>query len=113
MKNKYNEIITQLEELNYSDIEVICNHINDISQYSWELSLIVIVNVFIKNPEIVLDETSEHMLLMLGYESTRSTYQYIKSKYYNKDTDDAIRENLQMLMEIIEDKYSKMGVNLK
>ncbi|WP_404811894.1 hypothetical protein ACIRNY_09385 [Capnocytophaga canimorsus] len=109
----YNEIVTQLELLDYSEINTIYECITDTSQYSWELSLIIVVNVFIKNPDIALDEISENMLLMIGYESTRSTYQYIKSKYYNENTNLFVKENMKMLMEIIENKYLKMGITLR
>ena len=110
VEQEYTELI---EQLDYSDIDTIFEYANNkLSKYSWELALVIMVNIFIKHPDLPLDELSEHILLVIEYEGSRTTYGYMRQKYYeNKDI--SIKKNIELLMRLLESKYAKMGIFLK
>jgi len=113
IEQEYTELIEQCEQLDYSDIDTIFEYANNkLSKYSWELALVIMVNIFIKHPDLPLDELSEHILLVIEYEGSRTTYGYMRQKYYeNKDI--SIKKNIELLMRLLESKYAKMGIFLK
>ena len=113
IEEKYHELVKQCEELDYSDINTIFEYANHkLSKHSWELALVIMVNIFIKHPDLPLDELSEHILLVIEYEGSRTTYGYMRQKYYeNKDI--SIKKNIELLMRLLESKYAKMGIFLK
>ena len=113
IEQEYTELIEQCEQLDYSDIDTIFEYANNkLSKYSWELALVIMVNIFIKHPDLPLDELSEHILLVIEYEGSRTTYGYMRQKYH-KTEDIAVKEILSLLMEVLEAKYAKMRVFLK
>lgn len=113
IEQEYTELIKQCEQLDYSDIDTIFEYANNkLSKHSWELALVIMVNIFIKHPDLPLDELSEHILLVIEYEGSRTTYGYMRQKYYeNKDI--SIKKNIELLMRLLESKYAKMGIFLK
>ena len=113
IEQEYTELIEQCEQLDYSDIDTIFKYANNkLSKYSWELALVIMVNIFIKHPDLPLDELSEHILLVIEYEGSRTTYGYMRQKYYeNKNI--SIKKNIELLMRLLESKYAKMGIFLK
>ena len=113
IEQEYTKLIEQCEQLDYSDIDTIFEYANNkLSKYSWELALVIIVNIFIKHPDLPLDELSDHILLVIEYEGSRTTYGYMRQKYYeNKDI--SIKKNIELLMRLLESKYAKMGIFLK
>lgn len=113
IEEKYHELVKQCEELDYSNIDTIFEYANNkLSKHSWELALVIMVNIFIKHPDLPLDELSEHILLVIEYEGSRTTYGYMRQKYYeNKDI--SIKKNIELLMRLLESKYAKMGIFLK
>ena len=113
IEQEYTELIEQCEQLDYSDIDTIFEYANNkLSKHSWELALVIMVNIFIKHPDLPLDELSEHILLVIEYEGSRTTYGYMRQKYYeNKDI--SIKKNIELLMRLLESKYAKMGISLK
>jgi hypothetical protein len=113
IEQEYTKLIEQCEQLDYSDIDTIFEYANNkLSKHSWELALVIMVNIFIKHPDLPLDELSEHILLVIEYEGSRTTYGYMRQKYYeNKDI--SIKKNIELLMRLLESKYAKMGIFLK
>ena len=113
VEQEYTKLIEQCEQLDYSDIDTIFEYANNkLSKHSWELALVIMVNIFIKHPDLPLDELSEHILLVIEYEGSRTTYGYMRQKYYeNKDI--SIKKNIELLMRLLESKYAKMGISLK
>ena len=113
IEQKYTELIKHCEQLDYSNIESIFEYANnELSKHSWELALVIMVNIFIKHPDLPLDELSEYILLVIEYEGSRTTYGYMRQKYYeNKDI--SIKKNIELLMRLLESKYAKMGIFLK
>ena len=113
IEHEYTKLIEQCEQLDYSDIDTIFEYANNkLSKHSWELALVIMVNIFIKHPDLPLDELSEHILLVIEYEGSRTTYGYMRQKYYeNKDI--SIKKNIELLMRLLESKYAKMGIFLK
>ena len=113
IEQEYTELIEQCEQLDYSDIDTIFEYANNkLSKHSWELALVIMVNIFIKHPDLPLDELSEHILLVIEYEGSKTTYGYMRQKYYeNKDI--SIKKNIELLMRLLESKYAKMGIFLK
>ena len=113
IEQEYTELIKQCEQLDYSNIDTIFEYANNkLSKHSWELALVIMVNIFIKHPDLPLDELSEHILLVIEYEGSRTSYGYMRQKYYeNKDI--SIKKNIELLMRLLESKYAKMGIFLK
>jgi hypothetical protein len=113
IEEKYHDLVKECEELDYSDTEAIFLYANnELSKYSWELALVVMVNIFIKDPDIPMDEISEHIILEIEYEGSRTTYNYMKQKY-DESKDIRVKKNLDFLMGILENKYAHMKITLK
>ena len=113
IEQEYTELIEQCEQLDYSDIDTIFEYANNtLSKYSWELALVIMVNICIKHPDLPADELSDHIFLVMEYEGTETTYKYMRQKY-QKTEDIAVKEILSLLMEVLEAKYAKMGIFLK
>ena len=113
IEQEYTELIEQCEQLDYSDIDTIFEYANNkLSKYSWELALVVMVNIFIKDTDIPMDEISEHIILEIEYEGSRTTYNYMKQKY-DESEDIRVKKNLDFLMGILENKYAHMKITLK
>ena len=113
IEQEYTKLIEQCEQLDYSDIDTIFEYANNkLSKYSWELALVIMVNIFIKHPDLPADELSDHIFLVMEYEGTETTYKYMRQKYH-KTQDIAVKEILSLLMEVLEAKYAKMRIFLK
>ena len=113
IEQEYTKLIEQCEQLDYSDIDTIFEYANNkLSKYSWELALVIMVNICIKYPDLPADELSDHIFLVMEYEGTETTYKYMRQKY-QKTEDIAVKEILSLLMEVLEAKYAKMGIFLK
>lgn len=113
IEEKYHELVKQCEELDYSNIDTIFEYANHkLSKHSWELALVIMVNICIKHPDLPADELSDHIFLVMEYEGTETTYKYMRQKYH-KTKDIAVKEILSLLMEVLEAKYAKMGIFLK
>ena len=113
IEQEYTKLIEQCEQLDYSDIDTIFEYANNkLSKYSWELALVIMVNIFIKHPDLPADELSDHIFLVMEYEGTETTYKYMRQKYH-KTEDIAVKEILSLLMEVLEAKYAKMRKFLK
>jgi len=113
IEQEYTKLIEQCEQLDYSDIDTIFEYANNkLSKYSWELALVIMVNICIKHPDLPADELSDHIFLVMEYEGTETTYKYMRQKY-QKTEDIAVKEILSLLMEVLEAKYAKMGIFLK
>ena len=84
-------------------------------KHSFELSLIVMLNALIKAPEYLSERLVEIVEQYLWYEGSFSTYVYIKNKLKeNKDNEQFFYyEVFENLLEILEEKYSKLGIDLK
>ncbi|WP_456063082.1 hypothetical protein [Capnocytophaga leadbetteri] len=113
IEQEYTKLIEQCEQLDYSDIDTIFEYANNkLSKYSWELTLVIMVNICIKYPDLPADELSDHIFLVMEYEGTETTYKYMRQKYH-KTQDIAVKEILSLLMEVLEAKYAKMRIFLK
>ena len=113
IEQKYTELIKHCEQLDYSNIESIFEYANnELSKHSWELALVIMVNICMKDPDLPADELSDHIFLVMEYEGTETTYEYMRQKYH-KTEDIAVKEILSLLMEVLEAKYAKMGIFLK
>ena len=113
IEQEYTELIEQCEQLDYSDIDTIFEYANNkLSKYSWELALVIMVNICIKHPDLPADELSDHIFLVMEQEGTETTYKYMRQKYH-KTEDIAVKEILSLLMEVLEAKYAKMRIFLK
>ena len=113
IEQEYTKLIEQCEQLDYSDIDTIFEYANNkFSKYSWELALVIMVNICIKHPDLPADELSDHIFLVMEYEGTETTYKYMRQKYH-KTEDIAVKEILSLLMEVLEAKYAKMRKFLK
>ncbi len=116
IETSYKELITQCENLDYSNTEEIFDYALDVLyKFSPELCIIVMVNAIIK-ADRCLDETLPELVsIITSYDGNVSSYDYIKQKlaenatnpnFYHKDV-------LEKLLRYLESKYEKMKVNLK
>ncbi|WP_404811893.1 hypothetical protein ACIRNY_09380 [Capnocytophaga canimorsus] len=112
IKDNYKQIIDYCEQLDYSDLDNVFEYAdNEVFSYSSEISLIIMINCVIKQPKW-LDNILEHTELIIHYEGNMNTYRYILSKYQNEENKDVLYI-LEKFITILQNKYSKMGVNLK
>ena len=113
---KYKELVAFTEGLDYTNTrEVLQKESLELGKHSFELSLIVMLNALIKAPEYLSERLVEIVEQYLWYEGSFSTYVYIKNKLKeNKDNEQFFYyEVFENLLEILEEKYSKLGIDLK
>ena len=113
---KYKELVAFTEGLDYTNTrEVLQKESLALGKHSFELSLIVMLNALIKAPEYLSETLVEIVEQYLWYEGSFSTYVYIKNKLEeNKDNEKFFYyEVFENLLEILEEKYSKLGIDLK
>lgn len=113
---KYKELVAFTEGLDYTNTrEVLQKESLALGKHSFELSLIVMLNALIKAPEYLSETLVEIVEQYLWYEGSFSTYVYIKNKLEeNKDNEQFFYyEVFENLLEILEEKYSKLGIDLK
>ena len=112
----YKELITQCENLDYSNTEEIFDYALDILyKFSPELCIIVMVNAIIK-ADRCLDETLPELVgIITSYDGNVSSYNYIKQKLAENTTNSNFhhKDVLEKLLKYLESKYEKMKVNLK
>ena len=112
----YKALITQCENLDYSNTEEIFDYALDVLyKFSPELCIIVMVNAIIK-ADRCLDETLPELAeIITSYDCNIGYYAYIKvklventanPKFYHKDV-------LEKLLKYLESKYERMKVDLK
>ena len=112
----YKALITQCENLDYSNTEEIFDYALDVLyKFSPELCIIVMVNAIIK-ADSCLDETLPELAeIITSYDGNIGSYAYIKGKlventanpkFYHKDV-------LEKLLKYLESKYERMKVDLK
>lgn len=112
----YKALITQCENLDYSNTEEIFDYALDVLyKFSPELCIIVMVNAIIK-ADTCLDETLPELAeIITSYDGNIGSYAYIKEKlventanpkFYHKDV-------LEKLLKYLESKYERMKVDLK
>ena len=112
----YKALITQCENLDYSNTEEIFDYALDVLyKFSPELCIIVMVNAIIK-ADRCLDETLPELAeIITSYDGNIGSYDYIKEKlventanpkFYHKDV-------LEKLLKYLESKYERMKVDLK
>ena len=112
----YKALITQCENLDYSNTEEIFDYaLKVLYKLSPELCIIVMVNAIIK-ADRCLDETLPELAeIITSYDGNIGSYAYIKEKlventanpkFYHKDV-------LEKLLKYLESKYERMKVDLK
>jgi hypothetical protein len=116
IETNYKKLITQCESLDYSNIEQVINYASkEIFKYSSELSIIVMINALIKAPNFLRETLSEQIATYVYYEGSITSYKYIKSKLIENDDNKNFyyKGIFEYLLEALEEKYEKMGIDLK
>ena len=121
-----------LKNMSYNDIDEICRYvIVDIYKQSAELTIIALVNIYIKTMIVEAnadyDILKEYVQEFLYYDGTTSSYRYIRAKlkeirvimeqgiddkylYHNYEE---VADVLEGFLEDLEAKYDKMKINLR
>ena len=121
-----------LKNMSYNDIDEICNYvIVDIYKESAELTIIALVNIYIKTMIVEAnadyDRLKEYVQEFLYYDGTTSSYRYIRAKLkeikrimeqgiddkYLYENYEDVADVLQEFLEDLEAKYDKMKINLR
>ena len=127
-----------LKNMSRNDIDKICRYvIVDIYKKSSELTIIALVNIYIKTTIVEAntdyDRLKEYVEDFLYYDGTISSYRYIraklkeikgrKNKYpkskFDRESrmslaiDEEVVDVLEGFLEILEAKYDKMKINLR
>ena len=121
-----------LKNMSYNDIDEICHYaIVDIYKESAELTIIALVNIYIKT--MIVEANADYDILreyveeFLYYDGTTSSYRYIRAKLkeikgtMEQGIDDKylyrnyeeVADVLEGFLEILEAKYDKMKINLR
>ena len=116
IETHYKELITQCENLDYSNTEEIFDYaLKVLYKFSSELCIIVMVNGIIQADEC-LDETLPELAgIITSYDGNVNSYDYIKQKLAENATNPNFyhKDILEELLRYLESKYEKMKVNLK
>jgi len=121
-----------LKNMSRNDIDKICRYvIVDIYKKSSELTIIALVNIYIKATIVEAntdyDRLEEYVEDFLYYDGTISSYRYIRAKlkeikgFMEQGIDDKylyrnyeeVVDVLEGFLEILEAKYDKMKINLR
>jgi len=121
-----------LKNMSRNDIDKICRYvIVDIYKKSSELTIIALVNIYIKTTIVEAntdyDRLKEYVEDFLYYDGTISSYRYIRAKlkeikgFMEQGIDDKylyrnyeeVVDVLEGFLEILEAKYDKMKINLR
>ena len=121
-----------LKNMSYNDIDEICRYvIVDIYKESAELTIIALVNIYIKamivEANVDYDILKEYVQEFLYYDGTTSSYRYIRAKLkeikgimeqgiddkYLYENYEDVADVLEEFLEILEAKYDKMKINLR
>ena len=121
-----------LKNMSRNDIDKICRYvIVDIYKKSSELTIIALVNIYIKATIVEAntdyDRLKEYVEDFLYYDGTISSYRYIRAKlkeikgFMEQGIDDKylyrnyeeVVDVLERFLEILEAKYDKMKINLR
>ena len=112
----YKALITQCENLDYSNTEEIFDYALDVLyKFSPELCIIVMVNAIIKADSYLDIDLVDLVSIITSYDGNIGSYAYIKGKlventanpkFYHKDV-------LEKLLKYLESKYERMKVDLK
>ena len=121
-----------LKNMSYNDIDEICHYaIVDIYKESAELTIIALVNIYIKT--MIVEANADYDILreyveeFLYYDGTTSSYRYIRAKLkeikgimeqgiddkYLYENYEDVADVLEGFLEILEAKYDKMKINLR
>ena len=121
-----------LKNMSYNDIDEICHYaIVDIYKESAELTIIALVNIYIKT--MIVEANADYDILreyveeFLYYDGTTSSYRYIRAKlkeikgFMEQGIDDKyLYENYEEVVDVLEGfledleaKYDKMKINLR
>ena len=121
-----------LKNMSYNDIDEICRYvIVDIYKQSAELTIIALVNIYIKTTIVEAnadyDILKEYVQEFLYYDGTTSSYRYIRAKlkeikgimeqgiddkYLYRNYEEVV-DVLEGFLEDLEAKYDKMKINLR
>ena len=121
-----------LKNMSYNDIDEICRYvIVDIYKQSAELTIIALVNIYIKamivEANADYDILKEYVQEFLYYDGTTSSYRYIRAKlkeikgtmeqgiddkYLYRNYEEIV-DVLEGFLEDLEAKYDKMKINLR
>jgi len=121
-----------LKNMSYNDIDEICNYvIVEVYKQSAELTIIALVNIYIKS--MIVEANADYEILkeyvqeFLYYDGTTSSYRYIRAKlkeikgnmeqgiddkYLYRNYEEVV-DVLERFLEILEAKYDKMKINLR
>ena len=121
-----------LKNMSRNDIDKICRYvIVDIYKESAELTIIALVNIYIKTMIVEAnanyDILREYVQEFLYYDGTTSSYRYIRAKLkeikgimeqgindkYLYRNYEEVADVLEGFLEILEAKYDKMKINLR
>lgn len=121
-----------LKNMSYNDIDEICNYvIVEVYKQSAELTIIALVNIYIK--AMIVEANADYDILkeyvgdFLYYDGTTSSYRYIRAKLeeirgiteqgiddkYLYRNYEEVADVLEGFLEILEAKYDKMKINLR
>ena len=121
-----------LKNMSYNDIDEICNYvIVEVYKQSAELTIIALVNIYIKT--MIVEANADYDILreylgdFLYYDGTTSSYKYIRAKLkeikgimeqgiddkYLYENYEEVVDVLEGFLEILEAKYDKMKINLR
>ena len=121
-----------LKNMSYNDIDEICNYvIVEVYKQSAELTIIALVNIYIK--AMIVEANADYDILkeyvgdFLYYDGTTSSYRYIRAKLkeirgimeqgiddkYLYENYEDVADVLEEFLEDLEAKYDKMKINLR
>ena len=108
IESHYKELLTHIEGLDYSDTKAALVYASkELYKQSSDLCLLTMINALIKAPDFLPEKLTE--IVRLG------TEQQITLKLQENESNPSFyyADVFEYLLEVLEEKYQKMGVDLK
>ena len=116
IESHYKELLTHIEGLDYSDTKAALVYASkELYKQSSDLCLLTMINALIKAPDFLPEKLTEIVNTYVYYEGTMGIYRYIKTKLQENESNPSFyyADVFEYLLEALEEKYQKMGVDLK
>ncbi|MCD7972862.1 MAG: hypothetical protein LUG18_09400 [Candidatus Azobacteroides sp.] len=109
IENTFIDLQKFIVSIDFNNYKEAYKYALEISKYSWELALIIMINIIKQDPDYFDERIRDSIYLYLHAEGNSTIWSYI-SKLLAKETNEETRMYLNDMIEILEIKYHKLGI---
>ncbi|MCD8176962.1 MAG: hypothetical protein LUE98_05880 [Tannerellaceae bacterium] len=111
VENTFIDIQKFIDSIDFNNYKEVYKYALGISKYSWELALIIMINIIRQDPGYFDERIRDSIFIYLNAEGNSATWSYI-NKLLAKETNEDIRMYLNDMIEILEIKYHQLGIHI-